>query len=350
MSEPTFKLIPLLSSYSVKLGENVLRTQAAEGMPRQRLDTLNAPHRASASLTLKAKAHEYFLAFYALHKAHDFKAKVVGDGYGVEYYTCQFADTPTIKHLGKNIWQSSFTLTIKPKKQDKTALAKIVTDFVSNDCSNSYDGMEAGGGNTGGNTGGGNAGGGTVYQADTLSVTGDVAAGVFDGSTSIIMFLAKITSGTQMAYLHLAPTNTTNATVVASYTKPALFFGALGNSVEAVNIINGHYGYEQTVQSSATTSVITQFDLYGIAENTKPRLQTFLQQTNPSATLSYTNQEKDIAFSNLTTAELQQVKDANTATDTTSGINNTYKYVSLLDVCGIADNTTLHSCMKYTAT
>lgn len=112
---PRLILCPLLDSYSVTLGNDVLTTQYENGMPRQRLNGVGRPHSISVSFRHKAQHQEYILAFWRLYRARAFAMRLIVDNTDMRWYECRFIGEPQLQALGGDVFEFGVALIVKPK-------------------------------------------------------------------------------------------------------------------------------------------------------------------------------------------------------------------------------------------
>lgn len=115
---PKMILCPLRDSYSPNLGSDVITTQYANGMPRQRLDGVGRPHQTPVSFRHKAQHQEYILAFWRVYRAKAFAMRLILDGTDLAWYECRFIGEPSILAIGNNIFEFSIGLVCRPKPLD----------------------------------------------------------------------------------------------------------------------------------------------------------------------------------------------------------------------------------------
>ena len=115
---PKIVLCPLLESYSVTLGNDVLTTQYDNGMPRQRLNGVGRPHNISVSFRHKAQHQEYALAFWRVYRARAFAMRLIIENTDMQWYECRFIGEPQLVTLGNNVFEFSVGLIVKPKPLD----------------------------------------------------------------------------------------------------------------------------------------------------------------------------------------------------------------------------------------
>ncbi len=111
-------LCPLLDSYQVALGDDVITTQYTSGMPRQRLAGIGQPHETSVTFRHKAVHQDYILAFWRINRARRFSMRLIADGSEMAWYECNFIGKPTISSLGNNVFEFSVGLIVKPNRID----------------------------------------------------------------------------------------------------------------------------------------------------------------------------------------------------------------------------------------
>lgn len=331
-----FKLTPDLSGYGAQLGEAVLRTQGQYGLPRQRADGVNAPHLVQASITLKTKPHNYLLAFYRQNRAKRFTANLLTDKAEVVAHECQFASTLDIHPLGAGVYQTSFTLLVKPLPIDTASDVQVIADFNPTSCNGNHDdaptsgtgdntGDETGAGdNTGDNTGGGDAAAEYVY-----TVTGALPAPLFDGTTSIVAVYAIVFFDGVRHPIGFATNN--NTEFAGTYDQGYLFNAAYTANAALNNSANSHFVLQFDGQSTPKVA-----EFYGINDATKPKLEAYIKASLSTATLTYTAVSKQMAFEPMTQAEKEQIITAN-------GGAGRVKFVDLLGMCGIDFGTIIDS-------
>lgn len=127
---PRLKLCPLLEPYNIQFADEVLKTQAENGMPRTRKDNIGLAHQANYSVTVDDKGYDYLIAFYELYNTVEFEAKIFAKKAIADYHLCKFATPPSPKPIvPSKKFTVSFQLFVRPKPVDRSALQSIVDNY-----------------------------------------------------------------------------------------------------------------------------------------------------------------------------------------------------------------------------
>lgn len=112
---PKLLLCPLLESYSVTLGDDVLTTQYETGMPRQRLGSIGRPHEVSVGFRHESVHQDYILAFWRLYRMKPFALRLVIEDTSLSWYECRFVGAPSKRKVGGDVYEFNANLLVKPK-------------------------------------------------------------------------------------------------------------------------------------------------------------------------------------------------------------------------------------------
>lgn len=123
---PQLILCPLLDSYNVDIGNDVLSTQYTNGPPRLRLNNVGAPHQISVTFRHKAQHHDYIWQFWELYKVKPFAMRLIIKGTTMKWYQCWFDGMPQDTVLGGNVFEFSCGLIVKPIPVDLDVAASFV--------------------------------------------------------------------------------------------------------------------------------------------------------------------------------------------------------------------------------
>lgn len=112
---PQLILCPLLDSYNVAIGNDVISTQYSNGPPRQRLDGVGRPHNVQVAFRHKAQHQEYIMRFWRVQRAKPFAMRLMIESIGMEWYQCWFDGPPQPMPLGGGVFEFRINLIVKAR-------------------------------------------------------------------------------------------------------------------------------------------------------------------------------------------------------------------------------------------
>lgn len=115
---PQLILCPLLDSYNVAIGDDVISTQYTNGPPRQRLDGVGRPHNVQVAFRHKAVHQEYIMRFWRIHRAKSFAMRLMVESTDMEWYQCWFDGPPQPIPLGGGVFEFRVGLIVKARPID----------------------------------------------------------------------------------------------------------------------------------------------------------------------------------------------------------------------------------------
>lgn len=112
---PQLVLCPLLESYDVEIGDDVISTQFTNGLPRQRINGVGSPHQVQVTFRHKAVHQDYLWSFWRLQRAKPFAMRLIIDSTAMQWYECRFIGTPKPQVLGGGVFEMSVMLVVKAR-------------------------------------------------------------------------------------------------------------------------------------------------------------------------------------------------------------------------------------------
>ena len=130
-------LQPLRDSYQLTFGDDVITTEVSNGMPRQRLGGVGAPHRSSVRFQNRLSEYNYLMAFWRVNRTKAFFMQLFSDNGELSWHECRFVSAPQVSEIGYHIYNCSFEIVIKPKPLNIDVDNVIVT--INNMANNERD-------------------------------------------------------------------------------------------------------------------------------------------------------------------------------------------------------------------